>query len=146
MLSENKATMQTPIDISCYDEDKSSSGHGGSSDNTDLHSSSSVTAGDVESGNGSVQTKDLRDTIIKSEEKSVKKARRLVGFAVIACAITVSVLVYFFAKKGDQESFELQVSFRREYTCREPRQVHCVSTNAFYVVDGFPSTKGLLQK
>jgi hypothetical protein len=146
MLSANKVIMQTPIDISYYDEDKSSSGHGssdhGSSDNTNLHSSSSVTAGDVESGTGSVQAKDLRDTIIKNEEKSVKKARRLVGFAVIACAITVSVLVYFFAKKGDQKSFELQVSFRREYTCREPHQVHCVSTNALYV-DGFPSTKGL---
>jgi hypothetical protein len=134
--------MQTPIDISYYDEDKSSSGHG-SSDHTNFHSSSSVAACDVESGNGSVQTKDLRDTIIKNEEKSVKKARRLVGFAVIACAITVSVSVYFFAKKGDQKSFELQVSFRRKYACREPHQVHCVSTNAFYVVDGFPSTKGL---
>ena len=136
--------MQTPtgIDISNYDSDKSSTGHG-SSDNTDNPSSSSFTGGDAESGTGgSVQTKDLRDTIIKNEEKSVRKARCLVGFAVIACAIAVSVLVYVFAKKGDLKSFELQVSFRREYTCREPHHVNCVSTNALYVI-GFPSTKGL---
>jgi hypothetical protein len=125
--------MQTPtgIDISNYDSDKSSTGHG-SSDNTDLPSSSSVTtAGDVESGTGSVQTKDLRDTIIKKEEKSVRKARRLVGVAVITCAIAVSVLVYMFAKKGDQKAFEIQVSFRGGKhaeslaKCMESRLMHC---------------------
>jgi hypothetical protein len=140
MLSANEATVQSPDDIS----DKSSTCHG-PSDTIDFPSSSSVSSGDVESGTGSVQTKEkkIRDTIIKNEEKAVINARRLVGFATIVCAIAVSVSVYFFAKKGDKKNFELEVSFRRESTCRERRhQVHCVSTNALYVV-AFLSMKGL---
>jgi hypothetical protein len=142
MLSANEAIVQTPIDISHYDEDKSSTGHGSCSDNIDSSPASSVTSGDVESGTGIVPTKDIRDTIIKKEEKAVIHARRLVGFAVITCAVAVSVSVYLFTKRSDKKSFELQVSFRREPMRREPHQVHCVSTNALYVV-GFPSTKGL---
>jgi hypothetical protein len=99
--------VETPVDTS-YDEDKSFSIDGlESSDKINFPSSVSVISGDVESGTGG----DIRDTIIKQEEKAVRKARCLVGFAVIVCAITVSVSVYVFAKNGDKESFELEVSF-----------------------------------
>jgi hypothetical protein len=141
MLSANEAIVQTPIDISHYDEDKSSTGHGSCNDNIDSSPASSVTSGDVESRTGIVPTKDIRDTIIKKEEKAVITARRLVAFAVITCAVAVSVSVYLFTKRSDKKSFELQVSYWREPMCREPHQVHHVSTNASYVV-GFPSTKG----
>ncbi len=125
MLSTNEATVQSPIDISY----KSSTCHG-PSDIIDFPSSSSVSSADVESGSGSVQTKEkkIRDTIIKNEEKAVINARRLVGFATIVCAIAVSVSVYFFAKKGDQGRFELEVSFR-EYNHYSRTKEHSISTN-----------------
>jgi hypothetical protein len=141
MLSVNKTRVQTRTDTSHYDEDKSFTGRGSSGDNIDSSPGSSVTSGDVESGTGTVRTKDIRDTIIKKEEKAVINARRLVGFAVITCAVAVSVSLYVFTKRSDKKSFELQVSYWREPMCREPHQVNYVSTNASYVV-GLPSTKG----
>jgi hypothetical protein len=48
--------------------------------------------------------------IIKEEERNVQGARILVGIAFLACAVAVSVAVYFFAKKSDTRSFEVQVS------------------------------------
>jgi hypothetical protein len=107
LLFANTAIVETPIDTS-DEEGKSFSIDGlGSSDNINFPSSVSVTSGDVESGTGS----DIRDTIIMHEEKAVRIARCLVAFAVIACAIAASVSVYIFAKNGDRESFELEVSF-----------------------------------
>jgi hypothetical protein len=53
--------------------------------------------------------KDMRDKIIKKEEKAVKWARIMVIGASIACATAVSVAVYKFASKADFRSFELEV-------------------------------------
>jgi hypothetical protein len=53
---------------------------------------------------------DLRNRIIKEEEKAVKKARVLVVVALCACIIAVSSAIYVFASNGDQHSFELEVS------------------------------------
>jgi hypothetical protein len=56
------------------------------------------------------QDKDLRNRIIKEEEKAVKKARVLVVVALCACIIAVSSAIYVFASNGDKFSFELEVS------------------------------------
>jgi hypothetical protein len=124
LLFANKAMAETAIDTS-YDEDKSFSNDDlGSSDNINFASpSASVTSGDFESGTGG----DIRDTIIKYEEKAVRKARCLVGFAVIACAISVSVSVYIFAKNGDKESFELEVSFESQEAKSPTKCIACLN-------------------
>jgi hypothetical protein len=58
--------------------------------------------------------KKMKDRIIRTEEKAVRKARLLVIVAIIACAATVSTAIYIFASKSDQESFELEVSSDRD--------------------------------
>lgn len=54
--------------------------------------------------------RELRETLIKSEEKAVRAARIFVIITVIAMTVAVSVSVYFFASGGDQYSFEIAVS------------------------------------
>jgi hypothetical protein len=64
----------------------------------------------LSNGNYSSDEQDLRNMIFKEEERNVRGARFLVGIAFLACAVAVSVAVYFFAKKSDTRSFEVQVS------------------------------------
>ena len=118
-ISPLKAMGQNDLDPSDSIDDSSSTGTGSVYD-----SSHSPASGDVESDRGN----DIRNTIIKDEETAVRKARCLVGFAMIACAVAVSVSVYFFAKKGDRGSFELEVSFR-EYNHYSRTKEHTISTN-----------------
>jgi hypothetical protein len=109
----------------------------GSDDDMPAISSSSVTgASESKTGHEAKQDqeeKEMRDKIIKSEEKAVKKGRLLVIGAFIACATAVSVAVYKFASKADFRSFELEVSkhivdgstcvsvyFKTTRTCRQP--------------------------
>jgi hypothetical protein len=54
--------------------------------------------------------KELRDQIIKGEEKSVRATRRMVFFAVLLSAVAVTVAIYFFAKDGDKTNFHAEVS------------------------------------
>jgi hypothetical protein len=63
-----------------------------------------------ESKGTSSDEQDIRNRIIKEEERNVRGARILVGIAFLACAVSVSVAVYFFAKESDTRSFEVQVS------------------------------------
>jgi hypothetical protein len=58
--------------------------------------------------------KKMKDRIIQTEEKAVRNARLLVIVAIIACAATVSTAIYIFASKGDQTTFELEVSSDRD--------------------------------
>jgi hypothetical protein len=53
--------------------------------------------------------KEMRDKIIKKEEKAVRRARIMVVGAFIACATAVSVTVYTFASRADFRNFELEV-------------------------------------
>ena len=57
--------------------------------------------------------KEVRDAIIRKEENDVRRAKTLVVFAIVTCAIIVSVSVYFFAKQNDQNTFELEVSVKK---------------------------------
>jgi hypothetical protein len=70
----------------------------------------SQTVGESESRGTSSDDQDLRDRIIKEEERNVRGARILVGVAFLTCAVAVTIAVYFFAKKSDTRSFEVQVS------------------------------------
>lgn len=55
--------------------------------------------------------KELRDTVIRDEERAVRKVRYLVGTCVALCGIAVTVAVYFLGKaRSDQVMFELDVS------------------------------------
>jgi hypothetical protein len=53
--------------------------------------------------------KEMRDKIIKKEEKAVRRARMIVVGAFVACATAVSVAVYKFASRADFRNFELEV-------------------------------------
>jgi hypothetical protein len=63
------------------------------------------------------QDKEMKDRIIKEEEKAVRNARLLVITAVIACAVAVSTAIYVFASKSDQTTFELEVSNNKNIHC-----------------------------
>jgi hypothetical protein len=72
-------------------------------------SSAAETNQDGEIENGHNGAKELRETVIKTEESAVNKSRILVGSAILLCAIAVTVAVYLIAKGSDQDSFELEV-------------------------------------
>jgi p-aminobenzoyl-glutamate transporter AbgT len=59
------------------------------------------------------EDKEMKDRIIKKEEKAVRNARLLVITAIIACAVAVTTAIYVFASKSDQTTFELEVSNTR---------------------------------
>jgi hypothetical protein len=63
------------------------------------------------------EDKEMKDRIIKKEEKAVRNSRWLAITAIIACAVAVSTAIYFFAKKNDHDTFELEV--------RNNRHIHC---------------------
>jgi hypothetical protein len=69
-------------------------------------------------GEDAQEDKEMKDRIIKKEEKAVRNARLLVIIAIIACAVAVSTAIYVFASKSDQTTFELEVSDNRhiQYT------------------------------
>ncbi len=78
---------------------------------------SSTTSGDVASTAGESRSAtrpreigDIELAIIKSEERAVRKAKCLVGFSVLLCAIAVLLSVFFLTAQSDRRSFELAVS------------------------------------
>jgi hypothetical protein len=52
----------------------------------------------------------MKDSIIRTEEKAVRKARLWVIVAIITSAVAVSTAIYVFASQSDQTTFELEVS------------------------------------
>jgi hypothetical protein len=63
------------------------------------------------------EDKEMKDRIIKKEEKAVRNARLLVITAILACAVAVTIAIYVFASKSDQDTFELEVSSDRHIHC-----------------------------
>jgi hypothetical protein len=63
------------------------------------------------------EDKEMKDRIIKKEERHVRNARWLVITAILACAVAVSTAIYIFASKNDHDTFELEV--------RNNRHIHC---------------------
>jgi hypothetical protein len=53
---------------------------------------------------------ELKNSVIKQEEKHVRRARILVGVAFLACSVAVSTAVYFFTERSDERTFETEVS------------------------------------
>ena len=64
----------------------------------------------LESGSRrSDDSRNVREGIIKEEERAVRRAKFFVGFAVMACAVAVFLAVFFLNKKSDLQSFEIEV-------------------------------------
>jgi hypothetical protein len=61
----------------------------------------------VNGNQGEIQ---LRDQLIKAEERAVRSLKALVIVAVIACAASVCVAIYMIAHHSDIRDFELEVS------------------------------------
>ena len=86
----------------------------GGEDDTGMLSSQSgdmtTTVRDLENGRGGIseEAREMRDTVIKKEEKAVRRSRTLVGIAVALCAVAVTVAVFFISKASDQNSFEIE--------------------------------------
>jgi hypothetical protein len=62
---------------------------------------------------GSEQSSVVRDTIIRHEERAVRKTRFLVCFTILSCAVGIILAVHFLSKQSDLRSFELEVSIFR---------------------------------
>jgi hypothetical protein len=99
----NKTAQDGKDDIDIYEESSCSD-------------SSRTLPGLPEEGEITQEDKEMKDRIIKKEEKAVRSARLLVIAAVIACAVAASTAIYIFASKSDQSTFELEVSDTRLYT------------------------------
>jgi hypothetical protein len=59
------------------------------------------------------EDKEMKDRIIKREEKAVRYARLLLVAAITVCAVAVSTAIFIFASNNDQTTFELEVSMNR---------------------------------
>ena len=92
-------------ELSAVDEDDSDI----DSDEKSHLSTESPTGASTKEGSIS-EEQEIKNRVIKEEETDVRRARILVGTAFLACAVAVSVAVYLFAKKSNQESFEIEVS------------------------------------
>lgn len=78
----------------------------------------SISTEDVESSTGNStrggpSTQDyeveLERNILREDEKNVRRARLLVSVSFLACAATITCVVYFLTKQSDQSAFETQV-------------------------------------
>jgi hypothetical protein len=63
------------------------------------------------------EDKDMKDRIIKTEERNVRNARLVIIAAVLSIAVAVSSAIYIFANQSDQDTFELEVSNNRRIHC-----------------------------
>jgi hypothetical protein len=79
--------------------------------------SSHTLPGSPKEGEVTEEGKEMKNRIIKREEKAVRDARLLVAAAIIACAVAVSTAIYVFALNSDQTTFELEVSNNRRLLC-----------------------------
>ena len=95
------------------DESKNESSHSGTQASFNQNAN-----GDDEYG-GIAAAKELRETIIKHEEKAVRRSRVMVAVAIIICSVAVTVAVYFLTKKSEQNSFELEVRLRQKRIHRQ---------------------------
>jgi hypothetical protein len=93
-------------------------------DNDDIFETSScsgshqnVPGSSMERRDSAQEDKEMKDRIIKKEEKAVRNARLLVITAILACAVAVTTAIYVFASKSDQDTFELEVSNDRHIHC-----------------------------
>jgi hypothetical protein len=72
--------------------------------------SSEWATGHESSGGSTNGEQELKNRVIKEEEKHVRRARILVGVAFLACSVAVSVAVYIFTERSDERAFESEVS------------------------------------
>jgi hypothetical protein len=91
-------------------------------DNDDIFETSSCSESHTMPGSSpkednAQEDKEMKDHIIKNEEKAVRNARLLVITAILACAVAVTTAIYIFAAKSDQDTFELEVSNNRHMHC-----------------------------
>jgi hypothetical protein len=79
------------------------------------YSESQTMPGSSPEGEDVQEDKEMKNRIIRKEEKAVRRARLFLIAAVIACAVAVSVAIYIFASNSDQSTFELEVSTNTRY-------------------------------
>jgi hypothetical protein len=98
----------SPFPSPLVDEDNGSSSNGSiyvNDQDTDSYSATTV------SGNGRIKASEasnsnLRDKLIKNEERAVRKSRIAVAIILLICAASVSTAVYLFAIRGEQTHFK----------------------------------------
>ena len=73
-------------------------------------SSSSIGRGPATSDEELANEQEQRDAIIKRENVNVRRAKKVVVCALVACAAAVSSAVYIFAKQTDERNFDVEVS------------------------------------
>ena len=100
-----EAAMERAPDLSAFYEGGEEDIENASSDQSQR---TSLMEGDHEDANEAAR--ELKETVIKKEERNVKKSRVLVGLTMSFCAIAVTAAVYVLARRSDQNSFELEVS------------------------------------
>jgi hypothetical protein len=122
----------------------------GDKDEIDRHEESSCSESNqttpVESSSIADKTqedKEMKDRIIRKEEKAVRNARLLVAVAITACAVAVSAAIYIFASKNDQSTFELEVSNNPHICCSlklQHRNFHkrLSNCNSYSIFDDTP--------
>jgi hypothetical protein len=94
-------------------------------------------------GDDAQEDKEMKNHIIKREEKAVRNARLLVAAAITVCAVAVSAAIYIFASSSDQATFELDVSNNRhvDYCLKlQHRNFHKRRSNynSHYILDHLP--------
>jgi len=92
----------------------------------DNDSTSTGTGGTPFSGDGASTEgeKDIRDGMIRNEDRAVYGIRIVVAVFVLVCAVAVGVSIYFFATSADTRTFELNVGqFWRRFSYVRPQFV-----------------------
>jgi hypothetical protein len=91
----NQKTTSAVAEESLCDQSESGTGEGTETGHT---MTSSEDTGDIS-----------RVKFIEAEELAVRRARRLVAVGFVLSAVTVSIVVFFFAKNTDKLAFESEV-------------------------------------
>jgi hypothetical protein len=108
----NKTVQDDKDDIDIYEESSYSE-------------SQRAMPGSSPEGDDVQEDKEMKNRIIRKEEKDVRNARLLLIAAVMACAVAVSVAIYIFASRSDQSTFELEVSNRQPIYTLQPAGCSC---------------------
>ena len=132
MKPRRKSNEDSFIDEDVIDVSSKSTGSSGFLNNDETENENEA-SGLSSASNASDAAKELRDTVIRDEERAVRKVRALVGACVAACGIAVTVAVYFLGKaRSDKVMFEQDVSANSPAICRTNIQYHMFPPYPFY--------------
>jgi hypothetical protein len=119
-MAEESLSSKSHQTVPDQQESKTTMNETATMDNDDIFETSSCSGSHQNAPGSSLEgedDKEMKDRIIKKEEKAVRNARLLVITAIIACAVAVTTAIYIFASKSDETTFELEVSNNRNTYC-----------------------------